>query len=287
MIFENRERPLEFLDPYGLFDWDTGEIEEGDTLADITYEGNQKYGTDYDFYDIAEINDISDPNRINAGDSLTLPEEWGHGVADDAKGTAPSAAAAPSAEPTSTPEPVVDSGEKVSEEKSNSSKKKEAEPEPSHEPSSEKGSIYNRPGIPGSNFFGTYNLGSQRVGIDTSGGNVNFSGSSTTFREEQNDSIVLGVPDAKVALGSSQTLFRTEAFAGIKNGNTIGIGAGATALALEGKMKVTLFGYGIGINASLNLGTAQAGLMLSTKMIEVKLGLLAGATIRLTAISPK
>jgi hypothetical protein len=145
--------------------------------------------------------------------------------------------------------------------------------------------IYENSGQSGINMFGAYTIGKQFIGFKNTKGNLNFSASSVVFKEDQN-SIVIGIPDANISLGSSEKIGSVDAFIGIKNGNTIGIGAMATGLGIEGNLKISLFGYGLGLNGSVNVLTVGAGFQASTKMLEVKVGLLLGASIRLSAISP-
>ena len=64
--------PIKFVDPTGMYNMKTGEVEKGDTLGSITGELNTYFGTNYSFQDIATINDISNPNRIEIGQSVKM-----------------------------------------------------------------------------------------------------------------------------------------------------------------------------------------------------------------------
>jgi len=141
-------------------------------------------------------------------------------------------------------------------------------------------------GESGSNAIGEYTVGRMKMGVDTSPGNFNFTTASTAFKEEQKDSLVVGPKEANLAFGSSQTFGYTNLNAGLKNGNSIGLGAITTGASFEWNGKATIMGYGIGVSATLNLLTVGANLEFSTKMIELKAGLLAGGALRLSAISP-
>ena len=69
------QNPNRYLDPNGLFNEKTGEIEKGDTLSEITEQINKKYGTSLTVREIATKNNIRDPNKIRAGDNIALPGE--------------------------------------------------------------------------------------------------------------------------------------------------------------------------------------------------------------------
>jgi len=71
-----RENPLNNIDPDGEFTMDTetgiGTIEKGDTLSEITKQINEKFGTNLSVEEIAADNDIEDPNKIYAGNTIGL-----------------------------------------------------------------------------------------------------------------------------------------------------------------------------------------------------------------------
>jgi len=64
--------PLIFVDPTGMYNMKSGEVEKGDTLSKITNELNDYFGTDYTYKDIAKFNDISNPDLINIGDKVYM-----------------------------------------------------------------------------------------------------------------------------------------------------------------------------------------------------------------------
>jgi RHS repeat-associated protein len=64
--------PLKFIDPTGMYNMPTGEVEEGDTLGSITGELNNYFGTRLSYQDLAKINSISDPNRIEIGQIVKM-----------------------------------------------------------------------------------------------------------------------------------------------------------------------------------------------------------------------
>ena len=70
----SRNNPLRFIDPFGLFNKKTGEIEKGDNLTSITNTLNETYGTNFNINDVARANKIEDPNKIYAGNYITLPK---------------------------------------------------------------------------------------------------------------------------------------------------------------------------------------------------------------------
>ena len=71
----SRNNPLRFIDPFGLFNVETGMIESGDNLTQISQQINGEYGTSLTVDQIAQANNIQDPNRIIAGTSLALPNQ--------------------------------------------------------------------------------------------------------------------------------------------------------------------------------------------------------------------
>ena len=66
--------PVRYIDPTGLFDFDTNTIEEGDTLSQIAKDCNTRYGTNYTADDLQGLNSdtICDKNKIYAGNHLNL-----------------------------------------------------------------------------------------------------------------------------------------------------------------------------------------------------------------------
>ena len=64
--------PIKFVDPTGMYNKKTGEVEKGDTLSKITKELNEYFGTKYTYKDIAKINNIANPNKINVGDKVLM-----------------------------------------------------------------------------------------------------------------------------------------------------------------------------------------------------------------------
>ncbi len=70
-----KNNPLRYFDPLGLFEVETGKIEKGDTLSSITPQINKQYGTNLSVKQIAQANNIKDPNKIKTGDYLALPNK--------------------------------------------------------------------------------------------------------------------------------------------------------------------------------------------------------------------
>jgi len=64
--------PLFYVDPTGMYIMKTGEVEKGDTLGGITSELNNYFGTNYSSGDIAAFNNISNPDKINIGDTVAI-----------------------------------------------------------------------------------------------------------------------------------------------------------------------------------------------------------------------
>ncbi|MDD7417435.1 MAG: LysM peptidoglycan-binding domain-containing protein [Spirochaetales bacterium] len=62
--------PVHYIDPTGMFNFETNTIEEGDTLSKIADDYNSKNGTNVTAEDIAKANNINDPNKIYSGNSL-------------------------------------------------------------------------------------------------------------------------------------------------------------------------------------------------------------------------
>jgi RHS repeat-associated protein len=65
--------PVIYIDPDGLFNIKTGEIERGDTLKSITPQLNSKFGTNLSIFDVAKANNIKNPDKIRTGDHIALP----------------------------------------------------------------------------------------------------------------------------------------------------------------------------------------------------------------------
>lgn len=64
--------PVIFIDPTGMYVMESGEVEEGDTMGSITGELNDYFGTRLSYQDIATINDVSDPNKIQIGQIIKM-----------------------------------------------------------------------------------------------------------------------------------------------------------------------------------------------------------------------
>jgi RHS repeat-associated protein len=64
--------PLKYVDPTGLYNMKTGEVEKGDTLGGITGELNNYFGTKYSYNDIAQINNIANPDAIKIGQKVLM-----------------------------------------------------------------------------------------------------------------------------------------------------------------------------------------------------------------------
>lgn len=64
--------PIKFIDPTGMYNMKSGEVEKGDTLGGITSELNDYFGTRHSYQDIAKINNISDPNKLQIGQLVRM-----------------------------------------------------------------------------------------------------------------------------------------------------------------------------------------------------------------------
>ncbi|MBU1017762.1 LysM peptidoglycan-binding domain-containing protein [Patescibacteria group bacterium] len=64
--------PVRYIDPTGMYNMETGEVEKNDTLSSITTELNDQFGTDYTYKDTAAFNNISNPNLIRVGDTVKM-----------------------------------------------------------------------------------------------------------------------------------------------------------------------------------------------------------------------
>jgi len=62
-----RNNPVRYIDPLGLWNSESGEVERGDTLNGITNQINEIYETSYTYNEIAKLNEVDDPNVINVG----------------------------------------------------------------------------------------------------------------------------------------------------------------------------------------------------------------------------
>ena len=67
--------PVVYVDPNGLWNQKTGEVEKGDTLNDITSQINDIYKTNYSYKDIASLNKIKDPDIIEIGQVIKPNEK--------------------------------------------------------------------------------------------------------------------------------------------------------------------------------------------------------------------
>ena len=65
--------PVNLVDPDGMFNIKTGEIEKGDNLTSITKQINDEYNLNLTVLDIASANGIDDINKITAGHYILLP----------------------------------------------------------------------------------------------------------------------------------------------------------------------------------------------------------------------
>ena len=65
--------PIRLIDPNGMFDIETGTIEKGDNLTEITKQLNKKFSTNLTINDVAKANGIKDVDKIRAGDKIILP----------------------------------------------------------------------------------------------------------------------------------------------------------------------------------------------------------------------
>lgn len=65
-----------WVDPTGLFDYESGEIHDGDTLSSIVADGNERFGTSFTIEQIKNLNGIDDPDKIYIGQNLAALFEW-------------------------------------------------------------------------------------------------------------------------------------------------------------------------------------------------------------------
>ena len=75
--------PLKYVDPTGMYDIKAGKVEEGDTMGGINDELNEFYGTNYSVEDLAKINGIADPNKIEVGQRVRIGTLTGWTIPDD------------------------------------------------------------------------------------------------------------------------------------------------------------------------------------------------------------
>ncbi len=68
-----RNNPIRLIDPNGMFDLETGTIEKGDNLTEITKQLNKKFSTNLTVNDVAKANGIKDVDKIRAGNKIILP----------------------------------------------------------------------------------------------------------------------------------------------------------------------------------------------------------------------
>ena len=68
-----RNNPIRLIDPNGMFDIETGTIEKGDNLTEITRQLNKKFGTNFTVQDVAKANGIEDVDKIKVGNKIILP----------------------------------------------------------------------------------------------------------------------------------------------------------------------------------------------------------------------
>jgi LysM repeat protein len=69
-----RNNPVKYVDPNGMFNVKTGEVEKGDTLSSITKILNKTNGTNYSVSTVQKLNNIEDRNIIKVGQIL-IPNE--------------------------------------------------------------------------------------------------------------------------------------------------------------------------------------------------------------------
>jgi hypothetical protein len=120
--------------------------------------------------------------------------------------------------------------------------------------------------------------------LDTSPGNANIIASVTAFNEEQNNALVLGVKNANIAFGSSQTAGSVEAYAGAKDAQTIGFAADLTVASVEATAKISVFGYGLKFGASVNVGGgAKAEIGMTT---DITINAILGLTLSVQVVTP-
>lgn len=67
--------PLRYIDPTGMFNVKTGEVEKGDNLTNIAKEINKTYETKLTVNDIVRANNIKDANKVYIGDRIKLPRQ--------------------------------------------------------------------------------------------------------------------------------------------------------------------------------------------------------------------
>ena len=71
--------PVKYTDPTGMFSYDesgqSGIIEYGDTLSQIVKDYNKNNGTNFSVDDVAQANNITDVNKIYAGDTLSFNQD--------------------------------------------------------------------------------------------------------------------------------------------------------------------------------------------------------------------
>ena len=69
-----RNNPMKYVDPTGMFNVETGEVEDGDTLESITSILNDEYGITLTKSKVAEVNGIEN-DEITVGAFLILPKQ--------------------------------------------------------------------------------------------------------------------------------------------------------------------------------------------------------------------
>ncbi len=65
-----RNNPLTYKDPFGLYNLKSGKVEKGDTLSLIRNLINKTNGTNYSVSQLANLNKISNPDRIYVGQTI-------------------------------------------------------------------------------------------------------------------------------------------------------------------------------------------------------------------------
>ncbi len=142
--------------------------------------------------------------------------------------------------------------------------------------------LYANAGAEGTNALGAYTQNSMKIGLDTSPGNANLGVSVTAFVEEQTHRMAVGL--GAIGAGTSQTLGSAEAYAGLKEGESIGAAANLTVASLGANVQATLFSYGIRFGISFNVGVgAKAEVGMTT---DITMNDIVGITLSVQVVTP-